>query len=112
MALLAALAYLPLYALALPKTILSAGLGEIALQAAYQGALAAVIQMVIYMRAVELLGPPRMGMLVALVPPLGALAAAAVLHEPLTPPLILSLLLVSAGVFIGNSSFLFKPRSP
>lgn len=102
-ALLAALAYLPLYALALPKGIGQAGLGEIALQAGYQGVLAAVIQMVIYMRAVELLGPSRMGVLVALVPPLGALAAVPVLNEPLTPLVVASLLLVSLGVYVGNA---------
>ena len=101
-AMLAALVYLPVYLLALPSTIAHAGLGEIALQAAYQGALAAVIQMVIYMRAVELLGPSRMGVLVALVPPLAAAAAVPVLGEPITPIIIASLALVSLGVFIGN----------
>lgn len=99
----AALVYLPVYAVALPKTILSAPWGEIALQAAYQGVLAAVIQMVIYMRAVELLGPSRMGVLVALVPPLAAMAAVPVLGEPLTPLVIASLVLVSTGVLIGNA---------
>ncbi|RAU22826.1 EamA/RhaT family transporter [Paramagnetospirillum kuznetsovii] len=103
-AMLAAIVYLPIYLLALPKRILEAGAGEILLQVAYQGVLAAVIQMVIYMRAVELLGTSRMGMLVALVPPLGALAAVPVLGEPLTPMLIVSLALVSAGVLVGNAN--------
>ncbi len=103
-AMLAALVYLPIYLVALPKSIGSASLGEIALQAAYQGVLAAVIQMVIYIRAVELLGPTRMGVLVALVPPLAAMAAVPVLNEPLTPLIIVSLLLVSVGVYVGNSA--------
>lgn len=109
-AMLAALVYLPIYALALPKGISTAGLGEIALQAAYQGALAAVIQMVIYMRAVELLGPSRMGVLVALVPPLAAAAAVPVLGEPVTPIIAVSLLLVSIGVFVGNAGASLVPR--
>lgn len=109
-AMLAALVYLPVYAMALPKNIAQAGLGEIALQAAYQGVLAAVIQMVIYMRAVELLGPSRMGVLVALVPPLAAIAAIPVLNEPVTPMIIASLLLVSTGVFVGNAGPSLLPR--
>jgi len=109
-AMLAAMVYLPIYLVALPKTIAQASLGEIALQAAYQGVLAAVIQMVIYMRAVELLGPSRMGVLVALVPPLAAAAAVPVLHEPVTPLVIVSLLLVSAGVFVGNAGSSLLPR--
>lgn len=109
-ALLAAALYLPVYLLALPKGLADASLGAILVQAAYQGVLAAVIQMVIYLRAVELLGPSRMGMLVALVPPLGALAAVPVLGEPLTPLVIASLTLVSVGVLIGNSQFPLRPR--
>jgi drug/metabolite transporter (DMT)-like permease len=110
-AMLAALVYLPIYLLALPSTISQASLGEIALQAGYQGALAAVIQMVIYMRAVELLGPSRMGVLVALVPPLAAAAAVPVLGEPVTPAIIASLALVSLGVFVGNGGGAFlMPR--
>ena len=102
-AMLAALVYLPIYALALPKNIGAASIGEIALQAAYLGVLAAVIQMVIYMRAVELLGATRMSVLVAMVPPLVAITAVPVLNESLTPLIVISLVLVSAGVVIGNS---------
>lgn len=102
-AILASSVYLPVYLIALPKGIAQAGLGEIVLQMAYQGALAAVIQMVIYLRAVEILGPSRMGVLVALVPPLAATAAVFVLHEPITPAVIMSLALVSVGVVIGNA---------
>ena len=105
-ALLAAAVYLPVYWLVLPKQIALASMGEIALQAAYQGALAAIIQMVIYMRAVEILGASRMGMLTALTPIAAALAAVPVLHEPLTWTLLASLLLVSTGVVVGNA----KPR--
>ena len=109
-ALLAASLYLPVYLLALPKGIAAAGWGEIMVQAAYQGVLAAVIQMVIYLRAVELLGPSRMGVLVALVPPLAAVAAVPALGEPLTPIIVSSLLLVSFGVLVANSSPSLQPR--
>ena len=100
---MAAAVYLPVYWLVLPKQIALASMGEIALQAAYQGALAAIIQMVIYMRAVEILGASRMGMLTALTPITAALAAVPVLHEPLTWTLLASLLLVSTGVMVGNA---------
>jgi drug/metabolite transporter (DMT)-like permease len=102
-AMVAALTYLPVYLAALPKTILSANLWEIALQAIYQGVIAAILQMVLYMRAVELLGPSRMGVLLALVPPLAAMAAVPALREPITPLLVLSLVMVSLGVWIGNA---------
>jgi len=112
-ALLAAITYLPVYLLFLPKTIANASFGQIALQAAYQGALAAVIQMVIYMRAVEILGPSRMGVLTALTPITAAIAAVPLLHEPMTLPLLISLALVSTGVVVGNGgSFSWlKPRT-
>ena len=109
-ALLAAAVYLPVYVAILPKGIATAQLGEILLQAGYQGIVAAVIQMVIYLRAVELLGPSRMGMLVALVPPLAAVTAVPVLGEPLTPIVVASLILVSIGVFVGNAGHSPQPR--
>ncbi len=102
--LLAALAYLPVYLLLLPKGLARAGWSDIALQAAYQGVLAAVLQTAIYMRAVQILGPSRMSMLVALVPPLAALGAGFILHEPLTATILASLTLVFLGVVVGNTT--------
>ncbi|HVI52085.1 MAG TPA: DMT family transporter [Candidatus Sulfotelmatobacter sp.] len=100
--LLAAAVYLPVYLLALPKTIMQSNWSEIMIQAAYQGALAAFIHAFIYMRAVEILGPSRLGVLTAITPVTAAMAAVPLLHEPLTASLLASLVLVTTGVVVGN----------
>jgi drug/metabolite transporter (DMT)-like permease len=62
--------------------------------------------MVIYMRAVEILGASRMGVLTAFSPITSALLAVPVLGEPLTLGLLISLALVSSGVLVGNATSL------
>jgi len=104
--LISAAVYLPVYLFALPHHIAEASIGEIALQAFYQGVIAAVVQMVIYMRAVEILGASRMGVLTAFSPITSALLAVPVLGEPLTLGLLISLALVSSGVLVGNATSL------
>lgn len=106
--LLAALIYLPVYLLVLPRGIAAAHWSEILLQVAYQGVLAAFIHAFLYVRAVEILGPSRLGVLTAITPVTAALAAVPLLHEPLTPSLLISLTLVTVGVVVGNG--ISRPR--
>lgn len=110
-AVLTALVYLPVYVLFLPGHIAAASLPEIALQAFYQGVLAVIVQMVLYMRAVALIGPTRVGTLMALVPALAGFAAVPVLGEALSPWLVGGLLLVSAGAWIGNRTGIINSGS-
>jgi drug/metabolite transporter (DMT)-like permease len=94
--------YLPVY-----FSLLSSGLSEqswalILGQGFYQGVLATIVQMVCYVRAVQLLGATRMGALMALVPALAAGLAVPLFGEALTPVLLLSIGLVMLGALVGN----------
>lgn len=106
--LLAAAMYLPCYALWLPSGLATASWQDIALQAFYQGVIAAFVQMMLYARSVALLGPTRMGLVMALVPVSAGVAAVPLLGEPLSLLACLGLLLVSLGAWVGNR----LPRNP
>lgn len=101
--------YLPVYFLWLPKNILTASGHDIALQAIYQGVLANVVQMFLYIKAVHYLGASRVGMLMAFVPVLSGLAAVPLLHEALTASVALGLALVSVGVFFSQKRYTRSP---
>lgn len=100
--LIAAVLYLPVYVLFLPKGMGEAAWSDIALQGVYQGVIAAVIQMVLYARSVTLLGATRMGLIMAFIPASVGLAAVPLLNEPLTPLICLGLAFVSLGAWVGN----------
>ncbi|WP_039918054.1 DMT family transporter [Cellvibrio mixtus] len=100
-ALLAALIYLPVYFLFLPKEILHAPVADIALQAIYQGVVVAVIAMFFYMAAMTRLGPARTGACMALVPALAGIGASLILGEELSTWLISGLLVTSTGAWLG-----------
>lgn len=100
--LIAGALYLPVYLLFLPKALDVTPWNTILLQGFYQGLMAPIIQMVIYARTVSLLGPTRMGLVMAFVPVTVGLAAVPALGEPLTHLVICGLLFVSAGAFIGG----------
>lgn len=95
-----ALLYLPVYSLLVPSALALAPWSEIALQGIYQGFLAVIVAMVLFARAVAGIGPTRMGVMMALVPAAGALAAVPVLDEPLTVLAVLGVLLASVGAII------------
>ncbi len=96
-----ALLYLPLYLLWLPKGIMQVGWQTLLLQAGYQGVLATIVQMLCYVRAVQLLGATRMGALMALVPVLVGLLAAPLFDEALTPGVGTGIALGFAGACLG-----------
>ena len=102
LALVTALFYLPLYLLLAPGQMAQAPLGDIVLQAVYQGVLATIVQMYCYVQAVRILGPATMGAFMAMVPVLAGLLATRVFAEPLTPGLVTALLLVSLGCGLAN----------
>lgn len=109
--LVSAALYLPIYLLWLPKNLAAASLSTIALQAAYQGILAVIVAMMFFMRAVAILGPTKVGTLMALIPAVAGSAAAPLLGEPLSPWLMAGLCLVSLGVWVGSQNRFFVPRS-
>lgn len=108
--LLTALVYLPIYVLLLPKQLAAASWSDIATQAVYQGLIATIIQMLLYVRTVALIGATRLGMLMALVPGLAGVAAVPLLGEPLAPWVLAGLVLVSLGAWLGNRQAVVKPK--
>jgi len=101
-------AYLPIYLLFLNKamtldSISNLWMPHIALQAFYQGVLATVVQMLLFVRAVQLLGPTQMGSIMGAVPIVAGFLAVFFLGEPMHWMLLVGLVLVSVGAWVGNS---------
>lgn len=109
--LVSAALYLPIYCLWLPKNLAAASWCVIGLQAFYQGILAVIVAMMFFMRAVTILGPTRVGTLMALVPAIAGISAAPLLGEPLSPWLMTGLFLVSLGAWVGSQNRLFMRKT-
>lgn len=100
--LIAAAIYLPLYVALLPKQLGSVPWTVAAAQGFYQGVMAMIVAMILYLKAVESLGAARTGTLMALVPAISGLAAIPILGESVSSWIIAGLLLVSMGAWLGN----------
>ncbi|MFT3855964.1 MAG: DMT family transporter [Aquabacterium sp.] len=99
-AIASALVFMPVYIAFLPKGLDQVPMSMLILQGLYQGLGPTIIAMLLYLRAVAILGAERTGALVALVPVLAGLGGVPLLDEPLTGWLIAGLVLVSGGAFI------------
>lgn len=97
-----ALLFLPVWWLWLPHGILQAPWQDIALQAFYQGVIATVVAMLLYLRAVTGIGPAAVGALMALVPVASGFAAVPLLGETLAGREALGLLVTSAGALLAS----------
>ncbi|HJW26406.1 MAG TPA: DMT family transporter [Rhodocyclaceae bacterium] len=97
-----AVLFLPVYFAALPKALDAAPWSTILFQGLYQGIGPTILAMVLYLKAVESLGPARVGALIGLVPVLAGLAAVPLLAEPLTLWLACGLLAVSLGAYLAS----------
>jgi drug/metabolite transporter (DMT)-like permease len=75
---------------------------EVALQALGQGVLAGLVGLVAYMTAVRRLGSARAALSAALVPPLTAVGAAAILAEPVGPAVAGASLAVAVGIALAS----------
>lgn len=100
-----ALLYLPPYFLVLPQGLAGVSWQTIAVQAVYQGILATIVQMLFYVRAVQLLGASRMGALMALVPVLVGVLAVPVFGEVITPGSFIGIVLGFSGAVLGVWKF-------
>ncbi|MBI2732028.1 MAG: DMT family transporter [Aquabacterium sp.] len=99
-ALASCLVYMPVYLACLPKGIDQVPMSVLLLQGLYQGLGPTIVAMLLFLRAVAILGAERTGALVALVPVMAGLGAVPLLDEPLTAWLVAGLLLVSGGAFL------------
>jgi len=91
-------AYLPIYILFLPSSIDTAPPIQIYGQAIYQGFFSMIITLLLFTRAVEVLGATLTTTITAAVPATAALAALILLGEQLTEPSITGVVLVSIGM--------------
>jgi drug/metabolite transporter (DMT)-like permease len=107
--LLAAILYLPVYAVALPKHIMQVPWQTSLAFGLFQGILVAIVQMIFYTRAVHYLGASRVAMLASCVPVLASLGAVPILGEPLTLAICLGLFFCCAGAWVGNRRTLTSP---
>jgi len=108
LATITAVLYLPVYIVFLPKAITPDLWQDIAIQAFYQGFLATIIQMYLYVKAVQMIGPAAMGTTMAIVPLLSGIAAIIIFGEQATFEIITGLTLVSLGAWLSHQKWLHK----
>ena len=96
----AMLLYLPVFAFLPGGTLTTAPWGDVALQAVVQGVLTAIISLLLYGRAVSILGASSGAAFAALCPAMTALLAIPILGEWPTMLECLAIGLISAGVYI------------
>jgi drug/metabolite transporter (DMT)-like permease len=91
--------YLPVYAIIFGASLFNAPLSDIALQAFVQGFLTAVISLILYGRAVSILGASGGAAFPALCPAIVAVLAIPILGEWPTNTDWIAIVLISAGVY-------------
>lgn len=102
LAVITCVVYTPIYLMYLPKNISIDLLPDIGIQIVYQGFLATIVQLLFYVRAVQLIGAANMGSMMAIVPILAGFSAIYIFDERLSAELVFALLGVSLGVWIAN----------
>jgi drug/metabolite transporter (DMT)-like permease len=92
--------YLPVYAFVAGASLLDAPLADVALQALVQGLLTAVVSLLLYGRAVGILGASSGAAFAALCPAMTALLAVPLLGEWPAPIDWIAIALISVGVYV------------
>ena len=95
---LSMLLYVPAYAFLGGTALVGAPWREIVIQAVFQGVLSAVVALLLYTRAVAILGAARGAVFAALVPTFTLLVAIPVLHETPTELQLVGVVFVTAGM--------------
>jgi drug/metabolite transporter (DMT)-like permease len=90
--------YLPGYAALAGRDLITAPWREIVIQAVFQGVLSAVVALLLYTRAVAILGAARGAVFAALVPTFSLLIAIPLLHELPTHLQLAGVVLVTIGM--------------
>ena len=107
----ALLLYVPAYSFVAGASLAKAGWGDIALQAVVQGLLTAIISLVLYGRAVSILGASNGAAFAALCPAMTALMAIPVLGEWPTTLDWMAIISISAGVYVVSGGPLPRRRA-
>jgi drug/metabolite transporter (DMT)-like permease len=99
-AVLSMIGYVPGYALLADSQLAAAPWSEILLQVVFQGVLSAIVALLLYTRAVAILGAARGAVFAALVPSFSLLIAIPILHELPTPLQTFGVVLVTFGMVL------------
>lgn len=110
-AVLTAVAFLPVYLVALPSGLHRAGLFELLWQGFYQGICAVVLALFFFTTAVKHLGAATTTIVTAVVPASVTLGAVVLLGEPVTPIALVGVGLVTLGM-LATVAVLFERRRP
>ena len=105
------LLYMPAYAVVTGASLFKAPLGDIALQAFVQGFLTAVVSLVLYGRAVSILGASSGAAFPALCPAMTAVLAIPILGEWPTAIDWIAIILISVGVYVVSGGPLPRRRT-
>jgi len=97
---LSMIVYVPAYAWFAGTHLVAAPWREIAIQAVFQGVLSAIVALLLYTRAVAILGAARGAVFAALVPAFSLLVAIPLLHERPTPLQLTGVAFVSLGMVL------------
>jgi drug/metabolite transporter (DMT)-like permease len=108
LAVITCILYMPVYIFLLPKNLSVNVWPDILLQAFYQGFLATIVQMIFYVRAVQILGASSMGSMMAVVPVLSGIAALFIFNESASIELVVGLMLVSLGAWLAHTKLIQK----
>jgi drug/metabolite transporter (DMT)-like permease len=92
------LLYLPVYGWFTEPNLAAAPWREILIQAVFQGVLSAIVALLLYTRAVAILGAARGAVFAALVPSFSLVLAIPLLHEIPTTLQLVGVVLVTAGM--------------
>lgn len=103
--------YLPIFALMPGTTLASASWNDLGLQAFVQGVLTAIVSLLLYGRAVAILGASSGAAFAALCPAMTALLGIPILGEWPKPIDWMAIGLISAGVYIVSGGPLLRSRS-
>ena len=104
------IAYVPVYAIVFGTNLFNVPLRDLAVQAFVHGILVAVISLVLYGRAVSLLGASNGSAFAALAPAITAILAIPVLGEWPTTSDWIAMLLISGGVYIASGALVSARR--
>ncbi len=99
-AVISMLAYVPGYTLLADSHLSAAPWSEILIQAIFQGLLSAIVALLLYTRAVAILGAARGAVFAALVPSFSLLVAIPILHELPTELQTIGVVLVTIGMVL------------
>jgi drug/metabolite transporter (DMT)-like permease len=98
------LLYLPIYIFMLHPRVLEVPAASLLFPAFYQGIMTNVVSLVVYARAVSLLGPSKAAPFAALIPAVTALLGIVLLDEHPTLPDWTGIASVSAGVYLASGA--------